>query len=326
MTSIGLVLGAGGVVGGAYHAAAIAAIEQVTGWDARTADLIVGTSAGSGVAAGLRAGLSPQDHYRRAQDLPVSDEALALGGSFKEARLELPSRTVPRPLTFLRPTAPWLVAPAFLSPGPIRPGLLAGLAPRGTHDTTPLGDRIRSVSKGRWPAQPTWIVAVRLRDGKRTVFGREDIDVPDIGTAVQASSAVPGYFAPVHIGNHDYFDGGTFSASNADLVAPLGFDLVVVVSPMTATSDALDRSPANAFRVLAVRSLGREVEAIRKRGTKVLVLQPGRDDLEVMKGDLLAHESSAPVAQRAFASVTEHLGRADLADRLDVLRTAAPVS
>ncbi len=326
MTAVGLVLGAGGMVGGAYHAAALAAIEQVTGWDARTADLIIGTSAGAGVAASLRAGLSPQDHYRRAQDLDVSDEAQALGGSLHEGRLELPARTLPRPLGFLRPTAPWLVAPAFLSPGPVRPGLLAGLAPRGTHDTSPLGDRIRSISNGRWPAQPTWVVAVRTRDGKRTVFGRDDVDVPDIGKAVEASSAVPGYFTPVRIGGHDYFDGATFSVTNADLAAPLGFDLVVVVSPMTAASEALDRSPSNALRLLASRTLGREIAAIRKRGTEVLVIQPGRDDHELMRGDLLANESSAPVARQAFTTISDHLAGPERRDRLDVLRAAAPVS
>jgi NTE family protein len=44
---VGLVLGAGGVVGGAFHSAVLAALQETTGWDPRTADVIVGTSAGS---------------------------------------------------------------------------------------------------------------------------------------------------------------------------------------------------------------------------------------------------------------------------------------
>src|SRR4051794_24860940 len=58
VTSVGLVLGAGGVVGGAYHAGALAALTEAAGWDARTADVVVGTAAGSLARAAPRAGLS----------------------------------------------------------------------------------------------------------------------------------------------------------------------------------------------------------------------------------------------------------------------------
>ena len=58
---IGLVLGAGGVVGHAFHAGVLAAVAEATGWDPREADVIVGTSAGSVVGALLRAGASAPD-------------------------------------------------------------------------------------------------------------------------------------------------------------------------------------------------------------------------------------------------------------------------
>ena len=58
---VGLVLGGGGVVGLGYHAAALTALENDLGWDARRAEVIVGTSAGSLVGAFLRRGLRPID-------------------------------------------------------------------------------------------------------------------------------------------------------------------------------------------------------------------------------------------------------------------------
>ena len=58
---VGLVLGAGGAAGAAYHAGALLALQVDTGWDPRTADVIVGTSIGSIVASLLRAGLSTDD-------------------------------------------------------------------------------------------------------------------------------------------------------------------------------------------------------------------------------------------------------------------------
>src|ERR687893_791060 len=44
---VGLVLGAGGVMGGAWHTGALHALATETGWDPGSADYIVGTSAGS---------------------------------------------------------------------------------------------------------------------------------------------------------------------------------------------------------------------------------------------------------------------------------------
>ena len=41
---VGLVLGGGGVGGGAFHAGALAALEEFVDWDARRAALIVGNS------------------------------------------------------------------------------------------------------------------------------------------------------------------------------------------------------------------------------------------------------------------------------------------
>ena len=55
---VGLVLGAAGA---ADHAGALLALQQDTGWDPRTADVVVGTSTGSIVASLLRVGLSTDD-------------------------------------------------------------------------------------------------------------------------------------------------------------------------------------------------------------------------------------------------------------------------
>ncbi len=243
MPSIALVLGGGGVVGGAFHAGAIAALGDSTGWDPREAELIVGTSAGSTIAATLRLGVAPTDLRNRATGRPLSADGRQRAPEVPPHWQSLPSG--PPLLRWLRPSAPWLTAAALFGRGAPRPLLaLAGLAPRGTIDGGPIGERIRAVAgDGWWPELPTWIPAVRLRDGRRTVFGRDAVEVAELAQAVQASSAIPGYFEPVHIGRHTYIDGGVHSPTNADLAAGLGFDLVVVISTMTATARALRRDP-----------------------------------------------------------------------------------
>src|SRR4051795_11139914 len=47
---VGLVLGAGGVTGGSWLTGALSAIVEQTGWDPGSADVVVGTSAGSVIA------------------------------------------------------------------------------------------------------------------------------------------------------------------------------------------------------------------------------------------------------------------------------------
>src|SRR5436190_23623558 len=103
MPRIALVLGAGGVVGQAYHAGALAALEHDLGWDPREADIIVGSSAGSVTGALLRLGVSAADLSCAAVASPLSPEAaplferLAAEGS---PDVPLPS---PSPLDAFRP-------------------------------------------------------------------------------------------------------------------------------------------------------------------------------------------------------------------------------
>src|SRR5262245_49971223 len=75
---VALVLGAGGVVGHAFHVGVLCALAEEFGWDPRAAELIVGTSAGSVVGASMRAGVSPADLRRRLAGRPLSPDGAAI--------------------------------------------------------------------------------------------------------------------------------------------------------------------------------------------------------------------------------------------------------
>src|SRR4051794_19717791 len=67
---IGVVLGAGGVLGGAWTAGALAALQRHLPTPLGDVDLVVGTSAGSVLAAALRCGLGVEEivaHQRGAR-------------------------------------------------------------------------------------------------------------------------------------------------------------------------------------------------------------------------------------------------------------------
>src|SRR5437763_16261960 len=59
-TRVGLVLGAGGVLGGAWLIGALHAIFAETGWDPAGSEYIVGTSAGSMIGALVACGVKPE--------------------------------------------------------------------------------------------------------------------------------------------------------------------------------------------------------------------------------------------------------------------------
>lgn len=270
------------MVGHAFHAAALATIQRDTGWDPRRATLIVGTSAGSGVAAMLRAGVAPTDLAARIRGEPLSADGEArLSGIPRMSRGDwvdpTPRRGAPRP------QAPWLALRDVTQPWRARPGrLFAALVPEGRHSTNVVGHRYRHLFGPTWPADPMWICALRLSDGARAVFGRDALAEVDVATAVEASSAIPGFFAPVVIDGHRYVDGGAYSPTNADLVAGIGLDAVVVVSPMSARRGALRPDPRLAARAVHWVQLERELAAFHRASVPVLRVEPDRAGIEAM--------------------------------------------
>lgn len=308
-------LGAGGVAGGAWHAGALAALEDI-GWDPRSADLIVGTSAGSGTAAVLRLGIPASDLLAGADGRAMSEVGAA------HAAKAGPPVEIPAPVLGGRvpvPASPLLALRSLGRPWDLRPvKTMAGLLPAGRVSTEFIGERIRRTHDSRWPDRPTWICAVRLSDGRRVVFGRE-VDDAHLATAVEASSAIPGYFTPVEHAGVRYVDGGVHSPTNADLVAGLGFDVVVVSSPMSATRSALRRPTWSGARALHAATLAREIRRIRAQGTPVLVLQPGPEVVDAAGPNSMDVTRRRAVARRAHESVRRHLASSRIADRVELL-------
>jgi len=311
MSSVGVVLGAGGIVGAAYHAGVLTALAEA-GFDAGDADLIVGTSAGSGVAASLRAGFPALDLAARNLGRPISAEATAIVG-----RTGGPPIIDYRPRPFSRalvPASPRLLFHAGRHPAKA----IAGLLPTGTISTDVIGERVAALYADRtWPERPLWICAVDLDRGDRVVFGRDDVDAP-IGVAVQASSSIPGFFRPVEHRGRRYVDGGVHSPTNADLLAEAGFDIVVIVSPMSATRIAHGALLPSA-RPLHARRLAHEVDRIRRAGTQVLTFQPTPADVAAMGRNPMDPARRHATTEAALASARERLTDPAVAERLELL-------
>jgi NTE family protein len=322
MPRIGLVLGAGGEVGYAFHAGVLAALADVSGWDARSADVIVGTSAGSIAGAVLRAGCSPADLAARVAGDAVSHDGRSLLARADEANdrvRPIPSKSPRRGLPTM--SAPGALARAALRPWKTRPGsVVAAALPAGRVSTETISAGLRELFD-TWPEAPLWINAVELHTGRRVTFGRDLAYHVDVATAAAASCAIPTFFEPVEIDGKRFVDGGAHSPTNAELLAGIGLDLVIISSPMSIAGNTLRFAPDQPARHLARFALGREAARIRRGGTPVLTFQPTADDLAVMGINAMDAGKRARVTRQARASATRRLLRSDAQDRLAQLAT-----
>jgi NTE family protein len=217
MSSVGggsaLVLGDGGVTGIAWELGVLAGLCEA-GVDLSSADLVIGTSAGSVVGAQITSSTPIEALYLRQLEPPSNELPARLGVRAKLG----------------------YVAAMIGSRGDVaRFGRLLGAMSRRSARTTRVPsveqrlEVIRSrLSSTEWPARDLQVTVVDAQSGEFRVLTRDD-GVPLVD-AVAASCAVPGVYAPIPIEDRIYIDGGFRSTANADLAA--GCAKIVVLAPL----------------------------------------------------------------------------------------------
>ena len=295
---VGLVLGAGGVLGAAWMTGALPALQERLPCPLAEADLVVGTSAGSVLAAALRCGVSIEEMiaHQRGEAIGVLADAGVgdvTGGPWP-------------PPPALRVGSPRLLLTSLLMPHRVHPGVGASawvLRGRGNHRA--LRDMVRALhSHTHGPAAHrgppadwagggrTWIVAVDYDRGRRVFFGRPGAPRVPLADAVVASCSIPGWYEPAVIGGRRYVDGGVRSPTSLRSLARAGVDEVFVLAPMASVvAGRLPLQPLERLerrlRALITMALLREVRALRAAGIGVTVLTPGPEDLAVMGANLM---------------------------------------
>ena len=321
---IGLVLGAGGVLGGAWLTGGLQALAAETGWDPAGAEFIVGTSAGSMIGALLAAGLPPWfmaahsmgetfEGMTDAAGRPQGEADRAAGADYRLQR-----GVIPRPVL----GSPGLALRAALRPNARSlQAMAAGWLPRGFISTAPLQDLVRRVVPKGWGPHPGLrIVAVDYATGERVAFGSNAAPQAELADAVAASCAIPGFYHPVKIGSHSYIDGGLWSTSNLDLLAGEGLDLVICMNPMSSVYQAKRQTLSAALgarvRQPAGRRLGRETRQVRDAGTSVLLIQPTGRDLRAMGVNLMSRKRRNHVIATSRETVADQVRAAREEGRL----------
>lgn len=260
-----LVLGGGGVTGVAWEFGLIHGLFE-QGLDLTTADLFVGTSAGSVVAAQLTGGATTAELFERELADTSGDRNATIGSRVLIA----------------------FVLASLLRNGRARLGRAALRA-----KTVPESERrtaIQSrVHRDAWPAARLLIPAVEAATGEVRVFDNDSgVSLID---AVAASCAVPLVWPPMTVGGKRYIDGGVRSVANVDLAA--GYDRVVVIAPITAAARRAARPAAQAA------ALGPATTAVVISPTDAALTAIGRNPLDPSRRAPAAEAGRMQAAQEA---------------------------
>jgi NTE family protein len=257
-----LVLGGGGITGIAWEIGVLAGLAEA-GVDLTTADLVVGTSAGSVVGAGLRSGTPLAELYAAQLEAP-EPAPLARLGRGTLARYGLAIVLARRDDAAFRRRIGRLA----------RTAADRGRTPSAAERRAAITAALRSPE---WPDRPLLLTAVDAESGAFTTFDRSS--GVELVAAVGASCAVPGVYPPVTIDGHRFMDGGMRSPVNADLAA--GYDRVVVIAPL----------PRGAGPMTGVRA---QVAGLAGR---VGVVSPDQASLAAIGANVLDPAARAPSAR-----------------------------
>jgi NTE family protein len=320
-----IVLGSGGVLGFAWLLGALAALEAEAGFDAREAEVTVGTSAGSVASALLGCGLSVEVICRHHQGLPAPEDPPIV----YDYGVGVGDATPPRP--GWRPASPRLAWDGLRHPRQISPIVaLSGLLPAGRGSLAPVRALVEGVARASghaesWPQAPRpWIVAADHRSGRRVVFGRDNLAAgPDgrprevrrarLADAVQASCSIPAWYPPTVIDGVPYVDGGAVSIASVDVLRHTAVDEVYVLAPMAAVEPDRPTAAAAKLERRLRRAVTRRIEAdvarLRGTGKRVCLVTPGADDLTVMGVNMMNPGRRTSVFETARVTAAAQLRR-----------------
>jgi NTE family protein len=296
---VALVLGAGGLVGIAHHVGAACALHDELGFDESHAELAIGTSAGSAVAAYLRCGWTPHDLLRRVSDLSDAAPEPLPGGTMKLVRHGIGSAYVLARATVRVPS------PLSLAPLPLlRRAFPGGIVTMGSGPDILDRELPRS-----WPERPLWLATYDLVSRRRVVLGRPGEPYVPLSSAVRASCSIPGLYAPVRVADSVLVDGGTWSLTNLDLAAISGCDTVVCVAPMSYDPSRPPLARDRALREVATRFLVHSADRLRRQGIRVINLSPGPLEVSVQGMKLMRSTGLERVADVAYTETVAQLRR-----------------
>ncbi len=318
----GLVLGAGGVLGAAWMTGALVCLQDRLPVALGDADIIVGTSAGSVLAAALRCGASLDEMvaWQRGEVTGMLRDAAMLAAGDR-ALPPLPHLAIGSvPLAFAALLTPhrvpvWVGASAWLPRGRGRHvgmrSLVDTLHRRHNHRAHP-GEPAPT-----WVDGDTWIAAVDYDTGQRVLFGQPGAPAATLTDAVVASCSIPGWYEPALIGGRRYVDGGVRSVTSLSALKGTDLQEIYVLAPMASTEIDHPLQPhlrmERHLRQVITQGVIRQARALAAQGKRVTVLTPGPADLAAMGINLMDPRRRLAVLDASLRTSADSFGHLDQA-------------
>ncbi len=176
-----------------------------------------------------------------------------------------------------------------------------------------------------------YIGAMNLDTAERVIFGHDEDTSVSVSEAVQASTALPGFYKPARIHGIDYVDGGVRRTANIDVAIEHGADLVICYNPFRPFSNRLRRVEKNGSLVIEGRPLAetglltivnqvfrtllhsrlqyglRQYQDDPNFRGDILVIEPKESDVHFFRLNALAYWQRLRAAQYGYISVTESI-------------------
>ncbi|MET0661107.1 MAG: patatin-like phospholipase family protein [Steroidobacteraceae bacterium] len=322
---IGLALAGGGPLGAFYQLGALHALADCTsGLDLTRLYGYVGVSSGAVIAAALANELTTQDMVRL---FFVDDAAerfpLTPGILMRPAVDEYVHRALKLPSLVAQALSRWAQDPLRQSWAEMFTPL-ADAIPTGVFENRSFERYLRQLfstagrtNDFRQLRCMLRIVATDLNLGTEVRFGEKGLDAIPISEAIRASTALPGLYTPVRIGDHTYVDGALLRTMHASLVLEHGCDLVICVNPLV-TFDGSRRASGEAHHDLADAGLaavmGQTFRALIQSRMQVgmaryrnryphsdrLLLQPDRTDEAMFFVNIFRFKERCRLAEHAY--------------------------
>ena len=165
-----------------------------------------------------------------------------------------------------------------------------------------------------------------LNTAQMAIFGHDFDSTLSISEAVQASTAMPGFYIPAKLTGEEFVDGGLIKTANISLAMLKGADLIIVYNPfrpfMNRSRYQLDPSEPNisdwgmgmvinqSFRTVFHSRLYQGLERLRLdpqfKGDLILI-EPNETDVQFFNMNPLAFWSRSDAAKNGFVSVKRGL-------------------
>lgn len=232
-----LILAGGAVTGGSFKAGGIKALnDYLTNFKVTDFDIYVGISSGSLIAAPLMGGIKPESILKSLDGTSHHFGPLT-GWHYYRPNI---AEWISRPLSFLGRV---LKSPvSFFKTGKVDFPSLLSILPSGVFDNRPIEQYLREnierngltndfKTAQRLTGKRLYICAMALDGARRVIFGPDEKNDATISEAVQASTAMPGFYKPARIGGVDYVDGGVQETANIDIAIKKGAELIICYNP-----------------------------------------------------------------------------------------------